>query len=107
MSKRLRFLLVLTVLPILLLSQTKVTFVIESLPTTTPEEDTLYICGTFNNWEVHDLRYMLHKQLDGKYSIAMLLDSSIEYKFSRGSWLKVETNEKNEHMPNREYHPAD
>jgi AraC-like DNA-binding protein len=107
MSKRLRFLLVLAVLPILLLSQTKVTFVIESLPTTTPEEDTLYICGTFNNWEVHDLRYMLHKQLDGKYSIAMLLDSSIEYKFSRGSWLKVETNEKNEHMPNREYHPAD
>lgn len=81
----------------------QVTFIIESLPNTTPNEDTIFITGTFNDWNVNDNDYILHPQLDGKYSITIPLDTSkIEFKFSRGSWLKVETNALNEYIPNRE-----
>lgn len=84
--------------------QRQVTFIIESLPNTTPEEDTMFICGNFNGWNVHDIRYMLRPQLDGTYSATVVSDSgTLEYKFSRGNWLKVETNEKNEYVPNRKF----
>jgi len=84
--------------------QGQVTFIIESLPNTTPEEDTIFVTGTFNDWNVNDKRYMLHPQLDGKYSVALELDTSeIEFKFTRGSWQKVETNKLNEYIPNRVY----
>lgn len=80
----------------------QVTFIIDDLPNTTPEKDTLYICGTFNNWQVKDKDFMLHKQLDGRYAISMPDTLQFfEYKFTRGSWLKVETNSINEHLSNR------
>ncbi len=86
------------------LTQAQVTFIIESLPSTTPQEDTIFISGTFNDWGVNDKKYMLHAQMDGKYSIDLAKDTNIiEFKFTRGSWLKVETNEKNESLPNRVY----
>lgn len=82
----------------------QVTLIIDDLPNTTPEKDTIFICGTFNNWNVKDQNFMLHKQLDGRFAIT-LPDSinNFEYKFTRGSWLKVETNAINEHLPNRLY----
>ncbi len=80
----------------------QVNFIIESLPSTTPKEDTIFISGTFNNWQVNDVSYMLHPQLDGKYSISLPIDTGIiEFKFCRGSWLKVETNKTNEYLQNR------
>ena len=80
----------------------QITFIIEALPNTTPDDDTIYITGTFNGWHVNDANYMLHPQLDGKYSIILPIDTGkIEFKFSRGSWSKVETNEVNEYIQNR------
>ncbi|QQS50358.1 MAG: helix-turn-helix domain-containing protein [Bacteroidota bacterium] len=90
--------------PSLVFAQNKVSILIEALPRTTPVEDTLYICGSFNDWNVKDANYVLHRQLDGKYAVSLQLDTNwFEYKFSRGSWLKIETNEKNEYLPNRVY----
>ncbi|NJO88294.1 MAG: hypothetical protein HC831_04480 [Chloroflexia bacterium] len=78
------------------------TFIVESLPSITPKEDTIFISGTFNNWQVNDFLYMLHPQLDGKYSITLPIDTgTIEFKFCRGSWLKVETGKTNEYIQNR------
>lgn len=99
---------VLTVFLILLLSNSylfgNVTFIIESLPNTTPPNDSIFICGTFNNWNVNDKNYLLHRQIDGKYAIEIAIDSAFfEYKFTRGSWMKVETNEINEYLENRNY----
>ncbi len=91
-------------LPALVSAQNEVTIVVEALPRTTPVKDTLYICGSFNDWNVQDENYALHRQLDGKYAISLQLDTTwFEYKFSRGSWLKIETNEMNEYLPNRIY----
>ena len=82
----------------------QITFIIESLPNSTPEEDSIFICGTFNNWDVNDNQYRLHKQLDGKYAITLPIPHEhFEYKFTRGSWMKVETNTQNEYIPNRIY----
>jgi AraC-like DNA-binding protein len=99
---------VFTTVLILLLSNSylfgNVTFIIEALPNTTPPNDSIFICGTFNNWNVNDKNYLLHRQIDGKYAIEIAIDSAFfEYKFTRGSWMKVETNEINEYLENRKY----
>jgi AraC-like DNA-binding protein len=95
---------------ILILARTdlraQVTFVLDDVPKGTPPGDSIYICGTFNNWST-DPRFMLHKRLDGKYSITLPSDSSFEYKFHRGDWARVETSSRNQYMVNRQYHPAD
>lgn len=82
----------------------QVTFVIEALPKTTPDEDTIFIAGSFNNWLVNDADYMLKKQLDGRFAITLPADTgTIEFKFCRGSWMKVETNDENQYVPNRKF----
>lgn len=82
--------------------QAQVKFVIESVPAGTPQNDSIFICGNFNNWLVNDTQFLLRKQLDGKYSVILPEDTGkVEYKFSRGSWMKVETDKDNEYLPNR------
>jgi len=84
------------------------TLVIESLPNTTPQGDSIFVCGTFNNWDVHDLNYLLHKQINGKYAIIIPKQHTyFEYKFSRGSWVKVETNKLNDYIKNRVHQEPD
>ena len=103
MRPRIRIFLLIFVSSLINMVQGQVTFVIESLPNTTPEEDSIFICGTFNNWNLHDKHYMLHPQLNGNYSVTLPADTgTIEFKFVRGgNWMKVETNELNEYRPNR------
>lgn len=80
----------------------QVKFVIEALPETTPANDTIFISGTFNDWVTNDPKYMLTKQPNGKLAITLSFDkSAVEYKFTRGDWLKVETGRKNSYIPNR------
>ena len=83
-------------------SQAQVTVVLESLPAGTSGSDTIYLTGSFNDWNVKDPNYMLTRQLDGKFAFQFPADLlPLEYKFTRGSWMKVETTEKNEFRPNR------
>jgi AraC-like DNA-binding protein len=84
----------------------QVTFVIYDVPKGTPPGDSIFICGTFNNWST-DTRFLLHKRLDGKYSITLPYDSAFEYKFHRGDWSRVETSSRNQYMSNRKYQPSD
>lgn len=84
--------------------QAQVTFVIESLPGATHYSDTLFLCGSFNNWVPNDTRYMVGKQLNGQLSITLPPGTgSIEYKFTRGSWNKVETDVANQLIANRKF----
>ncbi|MEP2025272.1 MAG: helix-turn-helix domain-containing protein [Reichenbachiella sp.] len=81
-------------------SQTK--FIIESLPETTPAQDSIFITGTFNNWNTSDPEYLLRKQPNGQLAVILYFtEPVIEYKFTRGDWLKVETGTENEYIPNR------
>lgn len=82
----------------------QVTFVIESLPGATHNSDTLFLCGSFNNWTPNDKRYIVGKQLNGQLSVTLPPGTGkIEYKFTRGSWNKVETDEANRLITNREF----
>ncbi|NOU17521.1 MAG: helix-turn-helix domain-containing protein [Bacteroidales bacterium] len=103
MSQRLRIFLFIIINSIFYTVQGQVTFIIESLPSTTLEEDSIFICGSFNNWNTHDEKYLLHPQLNGNYSITLPADTgTIQFKFLRnGNWMKVETSERNENLPNR------
>lgn len=81
----------------------QVTFIVESLPEATPVSDTIFIVGTFNEWKVNDPGYMLKRQLNGKFAITLSITGTHEYKFTRGSWMKVETGTDNEYIPNRTF----
>lgn len=81
----------------------QVTFVIESLPNATPASDTIFVCGSFNNWVPNDPKYAVQHQLNGQLSVTVPMppQGKLEYKFTRGSWTKVETNEANAYINNR------
>jgi AraC-like DNA-binding protein len=84
------------------LADAQVTFIIESLPTATPGTDTIFITGTFNNWVPNDPQYAVKWQLNGQLAVTIPEpEGKIEYKFTRGSWTKVETNKENKYTDNR------
>lgn len=84
------------------ITNAQVTFIVESLPETTPPNDTIFISGTFNDWSVNDPNFMLIKQMNGSFAITLMLnEDTCEYKFTRGSWMKVETDRNNQYLPNR------
>lgn len=77
--------------------------IVESLPGSTPTEDTIFVCGNFNNWRINDPAYRLQRQPDGKLFVIIPQNhDTIEYKFSRGAWMKMETNSNNAYLPNRQ-----
>jgi hypothetical protein len=76
---------------------------IESVPAYTPRTVPVYIAGTFNGWNPHDVRYQLSSDDHGGYVI-MFPDSikgPIKFKFSLGSWEAVETDEGGNDIANR------
>lgn len=69
----------------------QVTFIISSLPTSTPEGSSFYIAGDFNNWNPGDAAFKLVLNNNGKPEITLPAGSgSIEFKFTRGSWESCE-----------------
>ena len=89
-----------------LAAQAQTTLRITAVPANTPANATLYVAGTFNNWNpgspAHALAY---NAADGSYSITLpaTVTGTIEYKFTRGSWAAVETTASNGQLPNRTY----
>ncbi len=79
----------------------QVTFIVESVPAATQSSDTIYLTGTFNNWTPNDPHYALKRQLDGQLALTIDIEGKHEYKFTRGSWTKVETNSTNQYTANR------
>ena len=91
---------------LLLLSQfsqsfAQISVVVKEIPNTTPEGDTLYIVGSFNDWNPSDHNYMLTKQPDNTYHIRLPFRGDFEYKFSRGDWDSVEGSFSGEAIDNR------
>ncbi|MEP6514495.1 MAG: alpha/beta hydrolase-fold protein, partial [Parafilimonas sp.] len=71
----------------------------------TPLLDTLFIAGTFNNWNPSDTAYRLKKNANGVWQITLSQPSgtTIQYKFTRGNWGAVETKADGGFQPNRNY----
>ncbi|MDB4303606.1 alpha/beta hydrolase-fold protein, partial [Desulfosarcina sp.] len=91
---------------ILKISLGQVTFIIESLPSYTPPEDTLFIAGDFQAWNPGDPAFALQKNLDEKWYISMEsvpAGLTIKFKFTRGDWNRVEKGPNGEEIPDRSY----
>ena len=75
---------------------------ITSVPSSTPPTDTLFVAGSFNNWNPHNPRFALRKNADGTYQITLPpTPGEAEYKFTRGSWEGVEVDDQNQQIANR------
>ena len=83
----------------------QVTFRLTAVPANTPANATIYMAGSFNNWNpgspAHALAY---NAADGSYQLTLPAGTGVlEYKFTRGSWATVETSATNGAVPNRRY----
>ncbi|MFH0748976.1 MAG: carbohydrate-binding module family 20 domain-containing protein [Candidatus Bathyarchaeota archaeon] len=64
--------------------------------------DTVYIAGSFNNWNPEGLRVERSQQNDARTITVHFLEGQvIEYKYTRGSWQTVETMHDHVDRPNR------
>ena len=75
---------------------------VDRIPANTPPEDDLYIVGNFNEWNPGDSTFRLRQLEDGRYYIRLpFMMAKLEYKFARGTWESVESNERGELLANR------
>lgn len=68
------------------------------------KQDDIYVAGSFNNWNPHDEKYKL-KPFGVSRRAIILKDfaaGKYEFKFTRGSFDKVETTAKGEDVPNHQ-----
>jgi len=80
------------------------TFIIEELPSYTPDTAKIYMATSFNNWDPSDSSLQLSKFPDGTYRIQIPKKYSMfKFKFTRGSWESVEGNSMGDYMYDREY----
>lgn len=78
------------------------TFRITSLPGDTPVEDRIFLAGNFNDWDAAHPEYALEKNNEGDWEISFEAPhGTLEYKFTRGSWEKVETDPQGGEINNR------
>ncbi|HLK97567.1 MAG TPA: alpha/beta hydrolase-fold protein, partial [Hymenobacter sp.] len=72
----------------------------------TPVTDTLYLAGSFNEWHPGNKAYAFKRGLDGKYQgrLPATVTGTVEFKVTRGTWAKVETDAQNSEIRNRTYH---
>ena len=82
--------------------QHKLTIRIGSLPSNANTE-TVFIAGSFNNWNPHDELCRLKKGDDGTFSISFpnVPEGDYEYKFTKGAWESVETTSDGKQIANR------
>ncbi|WP_201980969.1 alpha/beta hydrolase-fold protein [Hymenobacter rubidus] len=72
------------------------------VPATTPVGDSLFVAGSFNNWNPHAPAYALQRSVDGTYRLRLPPGlGPVEYKFTRGSWATVEIDAHNQGIANR------
>jgi len=76
-----------------------------SVPANTPASAPIYVAGTFNNWNPGDPAFTLSRQADGLYAITLpaAVNGKVEFKFTLGSWDKVEVDSSGRDVPNRSF----
>ncbi len=74
-------------------------------PVTTPAGAAVYVAGSFDNWNPADARYRLAATGDGTWGITLPDDvrGAVEFKFTLGSWDRVETDSAGGDVANRTF----
>lgn len=79
-----------------------------TVPAATPAVDTVFIAGSFQGWNPGSPAYALTRQPDGRWTITLDLapGSPIQFKFTRGSWTRVEKGANGEEIADRVLTPS-
>ena len=87
-----------------LLAPVDVTFRV-TVPANTPTDAQLFIAGDFQGWNPGDPSYQLARQSASVFAITISVEdgSTIEFKFTRGSWETVEKGLQGEEIQNRRF----
>lgn len=99
-----RFTFMLTALLLFKQGLTQMTLRVTDVPQYfTPILDTLFVAGNFNGWASGDPAYQLMLQPDGSYTVTVdgAEGDTLEYKFTRGDWARVETQSDGSFLSNR------
>jgi len=81
----------------------QVTFLVNSVPQKTFEDESIYISGDFEGWTGGQEKYKLSRN-NNDYSITLPDQTSIiNFKFTKGSWASVETDIEGNNIDNRTY----
>jgi predicted alpha/beta superfamily hydrolase len=92
---------------IALILQAQLTMVVDQIPANTPAGATIYLAGSFNEWNPGNTEFALTIDAEGQYLITLAPPlGSIQFKFTRGSWATVEGNENGGFRPNRSFNYA-
>jgi predicted alpha/beta superfamily hydrolase len=75
------------------------------VPATTPAGATIYVAGTFNNWNPGDPGFTLTRDRWGAYAVMLPphVRGLIEFKFTLGSWESAEIDAAGNAVPNRRF----
>ncbi|GAB2951990.1 alpha/beta hydrolase-fold protein [Hymenobacter coalescens] len=86
-------------------ARAQTTFRLTSVPAATPAGATLYMAGSFNNWNPGSAAHALTRQPDGTYTVTLpaTVTGALEFKFTRGAWSSVESDAQNQDISNRRY----
>jgi predicted alpha/beta superfamily hydrolase len=83
----------------------QLTLKVTSIPVNTPPGASIYVAGTFNNWNPGDATKVLTPLGNGQYSITLNPPAGeVKYKFTRGNWQTVEGNAAGSYLPDRVFH---
>ncbi|MCU0353253.1 MAG: hypothetical protein MUD08_05865 [Cytophagales bacterium] len=78
--------------------------VLLAVPRNTPDGDRIFLAGNFNNWNPHDPRYELRWIRNWTYTLNLPRKRNhIEFKFTRGDWTTVETDQYGNPIENRNF----
>jgi len=82
----------------------RVTVILDKIPAITPDEDNIYITGSFNGWYPKDNKYKFEKNEKGKFQFTLLRkNNEVEFKITRGDWSKEEVDILGYKMSNRKF----
>jgi len=91
--KQLKYILVFILLLVAMVNAQEMTswIIRVEVPKNTPLDADIYIAGNFNGWNPADPNYKLSPFKSGLYALKMTMDTNdVEFKFTMGSWEKVE-----------------
>lgn len=82
--------------------QAQMKLILTAIPADTPTDAQIYMASSLNNWNPKDDAYLLKKDDSGQYQITLPpQNQKVEYKFTLGSWDRVEADAEGHQIPNR------
>lgn len=89
---------------IILKGNAQLTIKLNSIPASTPENESIFLAGNFNTWNPMSASHKFVKDENNVLTLTFNTNlKDLEFKFTRGAWNKVEGSDKGSFIPNRTY----